>query len=175
MAQQGSASQHARIYITPFTQEKVQFEPFSTFSKPLFVLPLRLKQSAHFVEYLLKNGADPNKCELTPSNLCWAASYIASPEITILLCNYGASLNQRRALLYSASNGNLEIEKCLLENGLTPENDGDVYQSQPTMHGAVQKNRPEVVELLRDMEHNQGRRIVMETLLSILLGTRTRL
>ncbi|KAI1376639.1 ankyrin repeat-containing domain protein [Hypoxylon crocopeplum] len=118
------------------------------------------QQPANFLEFLLKEGADPNQDpDVAPFPLASVAAFYGDTNAAALLLEYGARLEHTGALAAAAGRGNEVMVRYLLEHGA--EQDTDVVENREpelALHVAARKGRLGVVRILLEYGTDLGKR-----------------
>ncbi|KAG4223369.1 hypothetical protein PC116_g28163, partial [Phytophthora cactorum] len=87
-------------------------------------LACQSQQPVDFIEFLLKQGADPNQDpDIAPFPLASVAAFYNDTSAAKLLLQHGAKLEHSGALAAAAGRGNETMVRYLLENGAQQDKD----------------------------------------------------
>ncbi|KAI0844047.1 ankyrin repeat-containing domain protein [Daldinia vernicosa] len=145
----GSIDLFATLLSEDSTIINYQFDRHGT---PL-ALACQSQQPVNFLEFLLKQGADPNQDpDVAPYPLASVAAFYSDTSAAALLLQHGAKLENTGALAAAAGRGNGVMVRYLLEHGA--QQDKDVVEGripELALHIAARKGYVGIVKML--LEH----------------------
>ncbi|KAI1469317.1 ankyrin repeat-containing domain protein [Daldinia caldariorum] len=115
-------------------------------------LACQSQQPVSFLEFLLKQGADPNQDpDVAPFPIASVAAFYKDTGAAELLLQHGAKLEHTGALAAAAGRGNETMVRYLLEHGAQQDKDAvECGIPEFALHIAARKGYVEIVKLLLD-------------------------
>ncbi|KAI1659514.1 ankyrin repeat-containing domain protein [Daldinia decipiens] len=123
-------------------------------------LACQSQQPVNFLEFLLKQGADPNQDpDVAPFPLASVAAFYSDTSAAALLLEHGANIENTGALAAAAGRGNESMVRYLLEHGA--QQDKDVIEGgipELALHIAARKGHVGIVKMLLEHGADIGKR-----------------